>query len=727
VAYRYPVDVDDLVSRVKRRGREVVDFVGLKDEMRDDLKLTQIAWGVSLGWFPVRHDGAWHGALDIGLPNWGGESYAGTPVYAIGDGEVVYLEERLVCAEGYDFGRVIVKHSTPDRQDFYALYKHLVDLEVSAGQSVSAGALLGKIGNYGGFPHLSFAVAALAPLGGQDDLIPECPWNALPAGEGVFNLLRIRMDTLDPVEWPVSSIQNTPAYLFNPVEVVRYCRGERYEHDFGRGSCHGVLAGQACEGLGIVASTRNEVRVNPLRSRDLKDDARLVSLAQSPSGQPIAKGYSNKDTAKAIQRALKTCQYNVGRFGPDHDGIDGDFGATTEKILADFQKNKLKGLFETQSGKDLLSKFGKSSTNLRTDGVLDWLTLIGLDMVASAHEGAPPAPTPPVVPVASAAKASASASEKEISLDDAKVLLLKCTAVFEGAWDSGKKDFNFGVLAPNFDLAGLSIGLIQWNIKSRNVFPLLKKMHACKPDKFKECYEGGNAECFRAYFAKDWPATAPKDVWKFSEFQAFMSSGNLDHHYQWVKLLHKSEAIQTVTDEPKWRTKDKFHYADKALQPELIAFFKRLGEVKEFQEIQIAEAWAEYGTMAKSDIRWLRSACGKKYADLMKKIELRTLAAIFDLNVQQGGFGLPTRDSCKRIKANLADASNYTTQKQIVEMAVTVRAAAAPKQWQNNCASRRLGFLNAQVTKSSSLQGDDRPVQNCNFELLKENPYVQDV
>lgn len=99
----------------------------------------------------------------------------------------------------------------------------------------------------------------------------------------------------------------------------------------------------------------------------------------------------------------------------------------------------------------------------------------------------------------------------------------------------------------------------------------------------------------------------------------------------------------------------------------------------------------------------------------MKKIELRTLAAIFDLNVQQGGFG----DSRSKVRAKIVSKlaeNNDATQKQIIEMAVLARAATALEQWQNNCASRRLGFLNAQATKSSSLTSDDKPVQNCSFE-----------
>jgi peptidoglycan hydrolase-like protein with peptidoglycan-binding domain len=726
VAYVYPVAVQDLVARVKRRGPEVVKFVGLEEGMRDDLALTHIVWGMELGWFPVHQDGSWHGAVDIGLPDWSGETVGGVPVYAVGDGEVVYVDEQLISDEGYDFGRVIVRHAAPTGQQFHAHYEHLVDVRVFVGQRVTAGDTLGKIGSYGSFPHLSVAVAALEPLGGRDDLLPEAPQNALPSGEGAYNVLRVKMDALDPVEWPLSALQNVPGYLFNPIEVVRYCRGEPYMHDIGPGSRHDVVPTSSSEGHGVPANSDTEVRANPLRSKELQDDPALVKMAQTPGAAPIAKGHSNEKTVKAIQRALKVCQYNVGRFGPDHDGIDGDFGATTERILKDFQTKKLKALFDQDAGKQLLAKFGQTAANARTDGALDWLTLVGLDIYAAAHASAPPAQTPPVIPPTTPSQAPAPAAG-EISLEDAKVILLKCTSVFEGAWNAGKSDFNYGVIAPNFDLAGMSIGIIQWNIKSRNVFPLLKKMLDANAAKFQECYEGGNADRFKPYFTLGWTDAYGKDVWKYSEFVKFMSTTNLTAHFIWTKLLHKATAIQTVTKEPKWQTKSGknssgqyYSSAAGGLEPELVDFFRRLGEVKEFQDIQRATAWDVYGSNAISEVKWLREACKQKFPALMEKIELRTLAAIFDLCVQQGSFG----GAKAAIKNNIASKS-YSSQKEILSMAVIERGKTAAEKWQNNCASRRLGFVNAQATESKDLGGDKATIGNCNYKLLKDNPHVQ--
>ena len=318
----------------------------------------------------------------------------------------------------------------------------------------------------------------------------------------------------------------------------------------------------------------------------------------------------------------------------------------------------------------------------------------------------------------------------DIPLEEAKVILLKCTAVFEGAWSTAKDDFNYGVIAPNFDLAALSFGIIQWNIKSKNLFALWNKMHDKNPDKFKECYEGGNSERFKPYFS-DWPSTMPKDVWKTSEFIKFLSTANLESHYLWAKHLHKATAIKANTTKPSpqdWKTKPGFSKASAALQSELIDFCKRIGEVTAFQDIQREVAWTDYGSIAIRDARWLREACKDNYSDLMQKIELRTLAAIFDVAVQQGGFPRARNHNAamNSIKQKIS-VETFSSQNEIIKMAVIEKAKDASNEYQNNCASRRLGFVNAEKTASTNLKGNQIPVDNCNYKLVKDNPFVQDV
>ncbi len=127
--FLYPVDVDDLTSRLKDRGDSTLERLGLRGGERPDQVLTAIVWGVGHGGFPVMANGTtFHGAVDIGLPEVATDdptSFWGASVTAIADGEVVYAESGTRTAEGFDFGRVILRHQAPDGSDVYTLYQHL--------------------------------------------------------------------------------------------------------------------------------------------------------------------------------------------------------------------------------------------------------------------------------------------------------------------------------------------------------------------------------------------------------------------------------------------------------------------------------------------------------------------------------------------------------------------------------------------------------------------------
>ncbi|MFG2737323.1 LysM peptidoglycan-binding domain-containing M23 family metallopeptidase [Streptomyces carpaticus] len=86
----------------------------------------------------------------------------GTPVLAVGDGEVVS------AGDGGSYGnQVIVKHA----DGHYSQYAHLSSLSVSAGQSVSAGDQLGGVGSTGNStgPHLHFEIRTGPDYGSDID------------------------------------------------------------------------------------------------------------------------------------------------------------------------------------------------------------------------------------------------------------------------------------------------------------------------------------------------------------------------------------------------------------------------------------------------------------------------------------------------------------------------------------------------------------------------------
>ncbi len=426
MAYEYPLDPAELTDHAKARGGSFVKYLGLLDGMRPDVQLTLIAYRASTGWFPVTAENRWHGALDLGLPDWGGDSIAGMKVKAIADGTVVFVDDNVASAEGFDLGRAILRHTAPGGEEFYAQYRHLDNVTVVPSQQVKVGEELGVLGWHGDFPHLSFSIASLERIGGDDDLLPEFPQSSLPSGDGAWNVLRVQVDSFDPIAWPVDVLGAGPGYVFNPVEVVRFCRGEPYEHDIGPGSLHAVepLVNNTT-GQQLHSVDENEVKVPLLVSKALSGDNTLVALAGDPDFTPITRKHADTEVVKAIQRALKACHFDLGRFGADGDGVDGDYGNTTLRVVKEFQKNQLTDFVQKAGEKGVL---GKTSNDLHADGNVDWLTLIGLDACAAAHKDveppqpkptAAPPPPPPAAPAPQPASGSwvFDAQSKKLSLE----------------------------------------------------------------------------------------------------------------------------------------------------------------------------------------------------------------------------------------------------------------------------------------------------------------------
>src|SRR6266571_5487085 len=170
MGYDYPLDVAALVDRVKKRGADFLEHLGMKGDERPDVALTKIVWGAGKGWFPVMADRTPHYAVDIGLPELPGDSLKGAKIKAIGDGKVVFVERDICTQEGYDSGRVIVKHSAKGK-DAYVLYQNLEEVKAIGGKELKQGDPIGTIGWHGDYPHLHFAVASPEPLG-EKDLAP---------------------------------------------------------------------------------------------------------------------------------------------------------------------------------------------------------------------------------------------------------------------------------------------------------------------------------------------------------------------------------------------------------------------------------------------------------------------------------------------------------------------------------------------------------------------------
>lgn len=110
---------------------------------------------VSSQYGEVRGDDT-HNAIDYAAP-------AGTPIYSISDGVVADVanwctEGDRNCAGGFG-NRVYVRYTNGDGNNYYVIYAHMSSTaNISVGQTISAGTLLGYVGNtgdsYGNHLHL---------------------------------------------------------------------------------------------------------------------------------------------------------------------------------------------------------------------------------------------------------------------------------------------------------------------------------------------------------------------------------------------------------------------------------------------------------------------------------------------------------------------------------------------------------------------------------------------
>lgn len=139
-----------------------------------------------------------------------------------------------------------------------------------------------------------------------------------------------------------------------------------------------------------------------LRSTTLGSVERLVRLvAEDEAGAAIARDDPDEEAVAALQRALALAGYDLGTFGPARDGIDGDFGGTTEEVVKRFQKEKLAGIVAAHP-----ERFEGTSAAEAAPGKVDRVTLLALDLLVDPLEDGPdddvplPAPAALVTPVA---------------------------------------------------------------------------------------------------------------------------------------------------------------------------------------------------------------------------------------------------------------------------------------------------------------------------------------
>ncbi len=240
------------------------------------------------------------------------------------------------------------------------------------------------------------------------------------------------------------------------------------------------------------------------------------------------------------------------------------------------------------------------------------------------------------------AAAPAQTTDGAISLELAQEMALKITTHFEGG-----KSMNYQALAGDFDGQGTSFGLIQWNFGQNTLGPLLKKMLAYDAKAFAKCFSADAG---------------------FETLKKALDENNQAAQLKWARALQKDQKAA-------WT-----------------AAFRAIGAVESFNGIQRQEASAQYQPLvvkAVAHLRGLRS-------DLMKAVEFRSYAALFDLCVQQHGLA----KASDAIKSRV-DKEKPATQLDLLRIAMVERGRKASKAWVSDCISRRMGILDGAVFEST--------------------------
>lgn len=222
-----------------------------------------------------------------------------------------------------------------------------------------------------------------------------------------------------------------------------------------------------------------------------------------------------------------------------------------------------------------------------------------------------------------------------IELDNAQAMALEITTYFESG-----VSMNYQALAGDFDGQGMSFGLIQWNFGQNTLGPLLNKMLT------------RDAKAFAGCFGKDA---------QYETLRSALARSDQGAQLTWARTIQR-------THRQAW-----------------MAVFKALGSVDAFNRIQRQEASANYHPLVVRCICQLRGI----RSDLMRAVEFRAYAALFDLCVQQNGLDKALHSIKSRVKHE-----KPTTQLELLKIAVVQRGLAASKDWAADCISRRMGILN---------------------------------
>ena len=142
-AYVQSKSFDDIVEMAKKNEEMIMSTPAIMPISNKDLKRTASGWGYRI--HPIYKTRRFHSGMDFTAP-------IGTDIYATGDGTVSVLTRENT---GYG-NRIEIDHGF----GFTTLYGHLSEFNVTLGQKVKRGAVIGFVGNSGTStaPHVHYEV-----------------------------------------------------------------------------------------------------------------------------------------------------------------------------------------------------------------------------------------------------------------------------------------------------------------------------------------------------------------------------------------------------------------------------------------------------------------------------------------------------------------------------------------------------------------------------------------
>lgn len=177
---------DNEVDDVKEEIESIITLVSnVKSDVAD---LNNWIWPTDSSYTLTSYYGYRNGQFHAGIDIYSYSGY-GSNVYAANNGRVVATD--LSCTTGYtscNYGRgnyIVIAHNV---SNYYTIYMHLSNIQVSVGDIVSGGDVIGNIGNTGnvipvpttsnpyGGTHLHFGTYVGDPLGNGTSFNPLALW-----------------------------------------------------------------------------------------------------------------------------------------------------------------------------------------------------------------------------------------------------------------------------------------------------------------------------------------------------------------------------------------------------------------------------------------------------------------------------------------------------------------------------------------------------------------------